>query len=180
MSSSTVKIILSKAELQNLVTSNHPSISFIKPTNVRSECWTNYSQVYHSNIAQDYIICLQCKTVLKWTSETGTRVMSHHNCSKRSSTPTTPSRQRTISSYCQQSLTSKECPFVKNRITEACVEYCAIDGRSFESVSGSGFVNLAKQLIVAGATIGTSVSVNELLPHPSTVSIKLLFESKLP
>jgi hypothetical protein len=59
----------------------------------------------------------------------------------------------------------------QKRITEACVEYCAVDCRPFESVAGSGFMNLAKQLISAGACLGTSVSVNELLPHPSTVSI---------
>ncbi len=161
---------LSKADLQALVTSNNPLVSFAKPASVRSQCWSNYTQVYHGNIPQDFIICLQCKTVLKWTSENGTRVMNHHNCIKKPR-PETPNRQRTISSYCQQSSSSTECPLIKKRITEACVEYCAVDGRSFESVTGAGFINLAKQLISSGATLGTSVSANELLPHPSTVSL---------
>jgi len=34
--------VLSKAELQSLVTSDDPLISFKKPLNKRSECWTNY------------------------------------------------------------------------------------------------------------------------------------------
>jgi len=170
MSANSTKSNLSKADLQVLVTSNDSSISLVKPVNKRSECWSNFSQVYHINKPQDYIVCLQCKTVLKWTSENGTRVMTHHNCLQKS-VSTTPSRQRTISSYCQQSSASKECPLFQKRITEACVEYCAVDCRPFESVAGSGFMNLAKQLISAGACLGTSVSVNELLPHPSTVSI---------
>ncbi len=79
----STKSTLSKTELQTLVTSNDPSTSFTKPANKRSECWTNYSQIYHENNPQDYILCLQCRVVLKWTGEHGTRVMTHHNCIKK-------------------------------------------------------------------------------------------------
>ncbi|CAF0739074.1 unnamed protein product, partial [Didymodactylos carnosus] len=126
--------------------------------------------IYHANNPQDYIICLQCKSVLRWAKGHGTRVMTYHNCSKNKPVATTPSRQRTISSYCTQSSSSKECPLIQKRIIEACVEYCAVDVRPFESVAGTGFQNLAKQLIYAGATLGTSINVSELLPHPSTIS----------
>ena len=171
--------VLSKAELQSLVTSDDPLISFKKPLNKRSECWTSYSQIYYSNNPQDYIVCLQCKCVLKWVKDHGTRVMTHHNCPKSktvlSTTTTTPTRQRSISSYCTQPSTLKECPLIQKRITEACVEYCAVDARSFESVRGIGFQNLAKQLVNAGATLGTSIDISKLLPHPSTVSTRLIF-----
>jgi hypothetical protein len=75
----SVKSFLSKAEVQSLVAPTDASISFVKPTNARSECWTNFSQICHGNISQDYIICLQSKTILKWTSNNGTRVknLSH-------------------------------------------------------------------------------------------------------
>jgi len=96
------KSTLSKAELQVLVAVNDASISFRKPTNVRSECWTNYFQIYHADISQEYIICLQYKMILKWKSVNETRVMTHHNCLKSKPDSTTPLRQRTISSYCQQ------------------------------------------------------------------------------
>ena len=89
-SPSSEKSSLSKLELQNLVASNNPSISFVKPANVRSACWTNYRQIYHSNIAQDYIVCLHCKIILKWTGVNGTRVMTHHNCLKIKPVSTTP------------------------------------------------------------------------------------------
>ena len=75
--------------------------------------------------------------------------MTHHHCLKHKSVSGTP--------------------------TQACVEYCAVDGRSFESIAGAGFQNLAKQLVKAGATLGRSISINELLPHPCTVSIEHLF-----
>ena len=50
---------------------------------------------------------------------------------------------------------------IKDRIIEACVEPCALDGRPFDTVSGEGFINLAKQLINAGALMGTGYSVND-------------------
>lgn len=165
------KSVLSKAKIQELVKSNDPSISFLKPKNKRSECWSNFSQVYHEDNPQDYIICLQCKVVLKWLSEHGTRVMTHHNCATSESSPKLRFRQRAISSYCRPSSSTQECSLFQKRITEACVEYCAVDGRSFGSVAGASFLNLAKQLMNAAATLGTSIPVHELLPHPTTVSI---------
>jgi len=54
----STKSTLSKAELQVLVVANDASISFTKPTNVQSECWTNYSPIYHANIPKEYIILL--------------------------------------------------------------------------------------------------------------------------
>lgn len=168
---SSTSSLMSKDEIQELVSSNDPSISFMKPENARSECWKNFSQVFHSNAAQDFIICLQCKTILKWTSTNGTRVMSHHNCSKNKSTPIHSPRQRTISSYCQSPSLSSEYPVFQKRIIDACVEFCALDGRPFESVAGTGFINLTKQLVSVGASLGTSIGTTKLLPHPSTVSI---------
>ncbi|CAF3992439.1 unnamed protein product [Rotaria sordida] len=49
----------------------------------------------------------------------------------------------------------------------------AIDGRSFERVAGAGFINLTKQLISVGATLGTSITASKLLPHPSIHYIDL-------
>ena len=65
---------------------------------MRSELWSKFSQLYHLNIPRNYIVCSTCRVVLKWSSETGTKVIKNHNCENKS-TSTTPSRQRTISSY---------------------------------------------------------------------------------
>ncbi|CAF2155919.1 unnamed protein product, partial [Rotaria magnacalcarata] len=63
---------------------------------------------------------------------------------------------------------SIECPLIQKRITAACVEYCTVDGRSFESAAVAGFANLAKQLVNTGATLGSSVSASDLLTHLTT------------
>ena len=77
------KLLLSKAKLETLVASDDRVILFKNPTNKRNECWTNYSQIYHANNLQDYIICLRCKSMLKWAKDYGTRVMTHRNCLKK-------------------------------------------------------------------------------------------------
>jgi hypothetical protein len=51
--------------------SNDPSVSFLKPITVRSKCRENCSPIHQQIIAFDFEICLECRTVLKWMSETG-------------------------------------------------------------------------------------------------------------
>ncbi len=62
---------------------------------------------------------------------------------------------------------------IKDRIVEACVEFCALAGKPFETVVVEGFINLAMQLMNAGALAGTVLSVNDLLPHSITVSLTI-------
>ncbi|CAF1518711.1 unnamed protein product [Adineta steineri] len=170
MSSTVSKETFSKDHYQKLIIINDSSITLLKPSNSRSELWSKFSQLHHLNIAQNYIVCNLCRVVLKWSSETGTRVMKNHNCENKPTpkSSTTPSRQRTISSYMPPPPDNYSS--IKDRVVEACVEFCALDGNSFETVAGEGFVNLAKQLMNAGALIGTGLSVSDLLPHPTTVS----------
>ncbi|CAF1473288.1 unnamed protein product [Rotaria magnacalcarata] len=134
MSCTARKELFSKQHYQNLIVTKDSSIKLKKPPSARSELWSNFSQVYHSDIAQDYIVCHECHIVLKWTSET------------------------------------EDYSTIKERIVESYAEFCALDNKTFETVAGDGFISLAKQLMNAGALIGTGFSVNELLPHPTTVS----------
>ena len=131
-----------------------------------------FSQLHHLNHPQNYIVCNICRVLLKWSSETGTKVMKNHNCETKSALNTTAqARQRTISSFVPP--TPDNYSSIKDRIVEACVEFCVLDGKPFDTVSGEGFINLAKQLMNTGALIGTGFSVNDLLPHPTTVSMNL-------
>ena len=107
---------------------------------------------------------------VKMSSETGTKVMKNHNCETKfaSNTPA-QARQPTISSYMPPAPANYSS--IKDRIIEACIEFCALDGKLFDAVTGEGFINLAKQLKNTGTLIGTGFSVNDLLPHPTTVNM---------
>lgn len=56
-------------------------------------------------------------------------------------------------------------------MTDLCVKFSAKDLRSYSAVKGEGFKELAQGLINIGAEHG-KVDVNDVLPHPSTVSKK--------
>ncbi|CAF0921012.1 unnamed protein product [Didymodactylos carnosus] len=142
-----------KTKLQALVTAKDPTISFIEPAISRSDCWTSFSQIQLSKISQDYVVCLSSGTVLKWISENGTKVMKNHSCPKKNGirSITLKGRQRTTSSYCEAQ--PNDYAAIKHQLTEACIEYCVVDSRSFESVSDDGFISLAKQLMDAGAIV---------------------------
>jgi ferredoxin-like protein FixX len=60
-----------KSDIETFVVSNDPSVSYLKPNTVRNKCWRNYSQLHYQNIVLDFEICLECRTILKWISETG-------------------------------------------------------------------------------------------------------------
>ncbi|CAF3813978.1 unnamed protein product [Rotaria sp. Silwood1] len=65
--------------------------------------------------------------------------------------------------------TSDNYSSIKDQIVEECIEFCALDDKPFDTVIGEGFINLAKQLMNAGALTGTGFSVNDLLPHSTTI-----------
>lgn len=74
---------LSKDRLQELVLANDSSISLVKPVSAWSEPWLNFSQLHHSSAAQDYIVWLYCRIILKKTSENGTtffRLVANPGC----------------------------------------------------------------------------------------------------
>ncbi|CAF3813965.1 unnamed protein product [Rotaria sp. Silwood1] len=84
MSSAIDKPTLSKHDYQKLVNNNDPSISQIESSSTRSELWSKLSQLHHLNIPQNYIVCNMCHAVLKWNSETSTKMMKNHNCGNKS------------------------------------------------------------------------------------------------
>ena len=95
--------------------------------------------------------------------------MKNHKCeTKSTSNAPTHSRQRTVSSY--MPTTHDNYSSIKDRIVEAYVEFCALDGKSFDTVAGEGFINLAKWLMNTDVLIGTGCPVNDLLPHSTSVS----------
>ncbi|KAL7380417.1 hypothetical protein ABVT39_017576 [Epinephelus coioides] len=57
---------------------------------------------------------------------------------------------------------------VKSEVTTKCVNFCCMDIRPFETIAGTGFKQLAQELINVGATYGR-VSAKELLPDPTTI-----------
>jgi len=59
----------------------------------------------------------------------------------------------------------------EKKMTDLCVKFAAVDLRPFQIVNGKGFKELAQGLINIGDRHG-KINVNQVLPHPTTISRK--------
>lgn len=166
---------LTKKDIEQLIEEKDASLSYSKPTesNRMSKHWPNFSQIYISNIKQDFIICDSCRTVLVYKSTTGSGCMSVHSraCEGKDKES---NQQRKLNHYYNSTSTSKKVvpKTIKNAITQSCVEFVVEDGRAFHLIQGSGFLGLAKQLFNAGKLTPSSrtVDIHDLLPDPTSVT----------
>ncbi|CAF4515924.1 unnamed protein product [Rotaria sp. Silwood2] len=79
--------------------------------------------------------------------------------------------QQTVRDFYSSSKTTPIPSKLKLRVTQACTEFCAVDGRAFDVITDDGFQNLAKVLFDAGRSLyKSSIEIKELLPHSTTVS----------
>jgi hypothetical protein len=55
-------------------------------------------------------------------------------------------------------------------VIQACTEFSALDGRTFEVMKGDGFQNIAHVLFNVGRLCAhSSIKIKDILPHPTTV-----------
>ncbi|ROL29787.1 Transposable element Hobo transposase [Anabarilius grahami] len=90
-----------------------------------------------------------------------------HFICNNSSGPTSSSKQMSVSDFLAKPTPSR----VKSLITDKCMNFCCMDIRSFETVAGNGFTQLAQELINVGAAHG-HLSATILLPDSTTISRK--------
>jgi hypothetical protein len=104
---------LSKKDIERLILANSSTISFDKPKEDSklkiSKYWTDFSQVYVSNIKQNFIVCDNCKTVLIYKTTTGSGCMKNHvqSCKTKFNKTNSSGEQPKIHTYC------KKIPIVK-------------------------------------------------------------------
>jgi hypothetical protein len=171
---------LNRKDVERLVSQNSTSISYKKPNEKTkfkiSKCWNDFSQIYVSNVKQDFIVCEHCKTILVYKPSTGSGCMINHlrSCQTKLKQANSSGEQQTINKYYNtDSIDKKQIPKrIKCAITTCCAEFVAQDGRAFQLVQGPGFVRLAKQLFESGQRLSSSIHVDieDLLPDPTTVS----------
>jgi hypothetical protein len=164
-----------KGEIQAFITNKDPLLECVKPkkTPKSSQHWSSFSQVFYKKVKQDVIQCDACKLIFIHRSIDGTRFMSGHRIACKASNQS-DTDQRNLHAYM-----SPKNPIAKNipsklrkSITNACVEFAAMDSRAFETVNGDGFISLIETVFTAGQRLSSlsSVRVNDLLPDPTTVN----------
>ncbi|CAF0927295.1 unnamed protein product [Rotaria sp. Silwood1] len=84
-----------------------------------------------------------------------------------------PNASLTIKEYLRPKTAQPISRIFKEKITDATVEFVAVDNRAFELVSGDGFINLAQTIFNVGQDLSKTPDVNvlDLIPNPRTVSV---------
>jgi hypothetical protein len=164
-----------KQTIIQLIKNNDSSLAFVKPKTSSSRVWLNFSYVYINNKKQDFVSCDTCKDVLYHTSTDGTSSMiKHHKSCQTSNNTTNRNQSLGIKEYFRPKKSQTIPRKIKEKITNAAVEFVSLDTRAFKLISGNGFTYFAQTLFDAGQKLSNiqHVNIEDLLPHPTTVSNK--------
>ena len=126
----------------------------------KSDVWVNFEEVVDKEEQSiGYVICKNCSQIFKYDNKIGTSSLKRHKCPSNE-------KQPKITSFWGK----KEIPAaVKEATSKKLINLVCKDIRPFEIITGQGFKEFAQEMINIGATYGT-VSVDNLLPHPTTLS----------
>ncbi|CAF1509555.1 unnamed protein product [Rotaria sordida] len=177
--------MLTKKEIEQLIDKKNSSLKIVKPTVTpkSSAVWNSFSHIYVKDIKQEYVVCNQCEELLIYKPSSGTNSLSKHISSCQKVKTTASHNQTTINQFYASSKNEPAIPDrVKQEINVACAEFAALDSRSFKTIHGIGFKNLAQKIFDAGKylPISKDINVEKLLPHPTTISrqINKLYNQK--
>ncbi|CAF4038052.1 unnamed protein product [Rotaria sp. Silwood1] len=167
--------LLTRTELEQILKNNDNTITLkkIKQTDNCSSFWPHFSLVYVNDVVQNFVLCDKCRALITYKSSTGTGGLKKHllSCEKYSSLN---AAQPTITTYYKK--TKSAVPEkIKEEINNAYLEFVALDGNSFNTVSRTGFKQLIETVFKAGQSTADlqSFEVCDFLPHPTTVSRKV-------
>ena len=164
---------LTRPELEQLLKQNDASITLkkVRQSEHVSSFWPRFSLVFVNDVSQNFVLCDKCRKLIAYKSSTGTGGLKKHltSCEKDSVSDTT--QQRITTYYVNKKLPNIP-EKVKNQVSNAYVEFVALDGRPFEMASRLGFQQLIEAVFKAGQSAKNlqSVEISNLIPHSTTVS----------
>ncbi len=124
--------------------------------------WEAFGIVYaRNNVKLDYAACKSCNKVYTFKTSTGTATISKHKCLVPAS------GVATAKVFLKKHIVLKQ---EKETMTAVAANYCTIDMRPFESLSGLGFKALIQTALDIGSSSTGQVTIDELLANPTTVN----------
>lgn len=169
-----------RSEIEKLILHGDRRVTFVRKSNTDGKSpavWKCFYHIHVDSIRQGFFRCDNFRRLIRFIIIHGTNGLKKHiqSCSKLTGRHT--ETQSRITTHCAaQSGDRKGSSRVSSRFTtqlvETSAEYCALDGRPFESIAGVGFQRLVPVVFDAGRSCGTSrgsIDVRELLPSPTTV-----------
>ena len=133
-----------------------------------SDVWTTFNEIIDTqDQSVGFVICKNCEHILKHNYKSGTSTLKRHKCPVND-------KQPKITSY----WSTKSFPTTaKDLTTKKIVNFVCKDLRPFEIIMGQGFREFAQEMINIGSIYG-HLQVNDLFPHPTTVSRNIIKEAE--
>ncbi|CAJ0851345.1 4781_t:CDS:2, partial [Entrophospora sp. SA101] len=137
------------------------NVNSVNNNNVKSEVWLRFVEIVDANNKYiGYVACKNCDQIYKYNYKDGTSSLKRHVCRRALN------NQPKITSFIE----NKMVPAIAKETTaKKIMEFVCKDLRPFEIINGSGFREFAQEMINIGSVHGC-ISIDNLLPHPTTVS----------
>ncbi|UJR12499.1 hypothetical protein I4U23_016674 [Adineta vaga] len=163
--------IYTKQQIRDMMQKENSRLEFHKPKHVKSQKWNNYLQVFIDGIGQHFISCTKCHCILAWKSNDGTNVMDKHDKACKQHLPSASTQQSIKSFYSTNTNVNKQLiNSTKRKIADSLAECCATDNLPFDIVKGVGFKAFTGNLLKISRQLGSSVSIDEILPDSTTLN----------
>jgi hypothetical protein len=129
----------------------------------KSGVWEAFGIIYdRSNVKLDYAACKSYNKVYTFKTSTGTTTISKHKC------PVLASEVDAAKVLFKKHIVTKQ---EKETMMAMVVDYCAIDMRPFESLSGLGLKAFIQTTFDIGSSSTGRVTIDELLANPTRSAV---------
>ena len=104
---------------------NDQSLSYVKPSLVRSLFWDKFQEILVNNVRQGFTIYNDCSLTLTWISSNRTNVMKKHSITCIKAKDRTPETQPRITSLFKETsqVTPQQLRFFKNKFFTVLLKY---------------------------------------------------------
>ena len=142
-----------------------------------SPVWKSFQFIYIDGVRQEYVLCLGCRKTMRHLTMHGTNGLRKHIKSCSRSIQSSNGVQSTITKHFPNQIDGGTNPsYIPKKffgqMVNACAEFCALDGRAFESINGIGFQRMIQVVFDAGRACGSKqspIDAKDLIPSSITV-----------
>jgi hypothetical protein len=161
---------LDKVTVQKLVRDRSSRVSFDNKTAGSSQFWNNFVKVNVDNTYSEYVKCIKCDTIVKYSARDGTGGMASHSSSCLRSATANSSKITDFPGWMKKGTSKSLLPStLKSEVADELAMMCAKDIRPFAIVDGEGFRAFVQKILDIGAKYG-NVDLNDILPHSTTIA----------
>jgi len=121
-------VCMDKDQISRLIAAKSDRVSF-SSCNGKSEVWPRFSKVIVDGVFRSYVMCTDCRAILKWKAKDGTSGLKAHTLSCKAGKPACSRKLGDCVGVTALVREKRISTADRNGVTEAAVRFCARDIR---------------------------------------------------